>query len=104
MTAAEKLVKWRHDNGLSQRAAAKKAGLSQPAWQSYESGGLPKTPAAVKIERATGGAVTVSDWVESEETRAVRRARSSAKRVPRVAKSDPESGVLPNGAPHKAAS
>lgn len=83
MTPAEKLVKWRHERGLSQREAAALAGLSQPAWHAYENGGLPKTPAATSIESATGGAVRVTDWVESEETRSVRRARAKAKRVPR---------------------
>lgn len=82
MTPGEKLVEWRHARGLSQRAAAKLAGLSGAAWQAYESGGLPKTPAAVTIERITDGAVKVLDWAESEEERAVRRARAKAKRVP----------------------
>lgn len=75
---------WRHERGLSQREAAKLAGLSQPAWQAYENGGLPKTPAAVSIERITDGAVRVVDWTESEEVRAVRRARAKTRRVPRV--------------------
>lgn len=83
MTPAEKLVKWRHEHALSQKQAAEMAGLSQPAWQAYENGGLPKTPAAVAIEKITKGAVKVFDWAESEEDRAVRRAKSKAKRVPR---------------------
>jgi transcriptional regulator with XRE-family HTH domain len=85
MNAGEKLLKWRHEQGLSQKQAAEKAGLSQPAWQAYESGGLPRTPAASTIERITDGAVKVSDWEESELKRAERRARSKAKRVPRRA-------------------
>lgn len=83
MTAAEKLVKWRLENGLSQREAARLAEVSQPAWQSYESGAIPKTPAATAIARVTKGAVAVSDWVESEEVRAVRRARAKTRRVSR---------------------
>lgn len=85
LSPGEKLVRWRHEKGLSQRAAAALAGLSQPAWQAYECGGLPKTPAATSIERITSGAVRVTDWVESEDARVVRRARAKAKRVPRRA-------------------
>ncbi len=81
MTPGEKLVRWRRENGMTQRAAAKLAGLSHATWHAYESGGLPRTPAAVAIERVTNGAVAVGDWVESEEDRAVRRARAASKRV-----------------------
>lgn len=83
MTPDEKLLEWRQNNGLSQEAAGKKAGLTKAAWQSYESGTIPKTPAAVAIERVTDGAVKVSDWMESEVKRAERRARSKMKRVSR---------------------
>lgn len=96
-------MKWRHANGLTQREAARRAGLSQPAWQAYESGGLPKTPAALSIERLTDGAVSVTDWAESEEERAVRRARAASRRVPR--KRAEESGTdLGEDAKHKEAS
>lgn len=81
MTANEKLLAWRKKKGLTQREAAALTGVSQPAWQAYENSGIPKTPAATAIERVTDGFVSVNDWVESEETRAVRRARAASKRV-----------------------
>lgn len=81
MTAAEKLVQWRLGKGLSQRQAAKLMGRSHVTWHSWENGGLPATNLAVELERVTEGAVAVTDWAESEEARAVKRARTKARRV-----------------------
>jgi transcriptional regulator with XRE-family HTH domain len=84
MTAGEKLVRWRLANELSQREAAARVGLSQAAWQSYESGGHPRVRAATAIEKLTKGAVKVGDWADGEEERAVRMARKAARSVQRT--------------------
>ena len=81
MRAAQKLLEWRKARGLSQRAAATQAGLTQNQWQSYEAGGSPRAAAMAALVKLTGGFVTLSDWLESDEERAVRRARFASKRV-----------------------
>ena len=63
MKASQKLKKWRDTNGLTQRAAALKAGLSQAAWHSIEAGtskriGLDVANAIVAV---TDGAVSLKD-------------------------------------------
>lgn len=83
MTAAEKLIQWRLGKGLSQRKAAKLVGLSHVSWHAWENGGLPTTNMALVIEKITDGVVAVSDWAESEEARAIKQARTKARRVPR---------------------
>jgi len=87
--AARKLVSWRLAQDLSQREAAELAGLTKAAWQSYESGASPKAPAIAAIQSVTNGAVSLQDWTESEQDKAVRRARASSKRVRRARRSTP---------------
>lgn len=81
MNAAQKLLEWRKGRNLSQREAAELAGLTKAAWQAYEAGASPKATAIDAIQKITDGAVSLSDWIESEETKAVRRAKASARRV-----------------------
>jgi len=89
MHVKQRLVEWRKAKGLTQRAAAALAGVSQAAWNSYEddqSGSCPGITAALDIARVTEGAVPVEEWREADSAKAVRRARAASKRVPRQAK------------------
>lgn len=85
MTTGERLAKWRLDEGLSQREAAAKAGMSQAAWQSYESGGKPGVEAAVSIDTLTDGKIKVADWRDSKAEREARRSKAASRRVRRTA-------------------
>lgn len=84
MRTNEKLLAWRLKNDLSQRDAARAAGMSQPAWQSYEAGtAKPKGPNAAKIRVLTKGHIKEAEWLESDEEHAVRQARKAARTVGR---------------------
>ncbi len=85
----QRLEDWRLRRKLSQRAAAKLAGLSHVAWQSYEdstSTSCPGINAALAIATVTEGEIPVEAWREADTAKAVRRARAMAKRVPKVAR------------------
>lgn len=86
MRTNEKLLRWRLGMKLSQREAAARANLSQPAWQSYEAGRCrPNYDSAEKIQRVTKGRIKIAEWRETDEDRAVRRARAASRRVARAA-------------------
>lgn len=53
---------WRIKTGRSQEWLAKETGIDQTLISRYENGAKPRVPNARKIERATGGEVTVDDW------------------------------------------
>lgn len=89
MHVKHRLVAWRKSKGLSQRAAARLAGLSHVAWQSYEDDTIASCPgvnAALAIAKVTEEEIAVADWAEADTAKAMRRARAMSKRVPRVAK------------------
>jgi DNA-binding XRE family transcriptional regulator len=89
MHVKHRLVAWRRREKLSQRSAARLAGVSQAAWQSYEDEGSSSCPgvnAALAIAELTKGEIPVTDWREADLAKAVRRARAASKRVPREAK------------------
>ena len=79
--AAEKLVAWRLGQQLSQREAAARIGVSQPAYQAYETGGVPGIFAALAIERATAGAVQIREWAEPSARDRRRRPKRRAARA-----------------------
>ncbi len=88
MHVKHRLVAWRIGQGLSQRKAAELAKISQAAWQSYEddqSNACPGVNAALTIQEITGGQIPVTEWRALDVAKAVRKARSAAKRVPRSA-------------------
>lgn len=88
MHVKHRLVGWRQRKGLSQRAAAKLAGVSQAAWQSYEddtSTSCPGVNAALSIQEITKGEIPVTEWRELDVAKAVRKARAASKRVARSA-------------------
>ena len=89
MHVKHRLIAWRKGRGLSQRDAARLAGVSQAAWNSYEdaeSTSCPGINAALEIARITDGAVPVEEWREADSAKAVRRAVAASKRVSRPAK------------------
>lgn len=89
MTRGQKLVAWRLAKGWTQRRAAEEAGTNQPTWHGLENGSIPRDGKLMeRVEEMTDGAVTVSDFTESDEERALRMARREA----RTAKPD-ESGT-----------
>ncbi len=59
------MLAWRLESGLSQRAAARKAGLSQPTWTKLEGNRASRVSVGVAalLELVTSGAVTVADFV-----------------------------------------
>ncbi len=66
MTNGEKLRIWRERAGLSQADAAEKIGTKQRTWAQWESEGTtPEIDFAEALEKLTGGAVTMRDWVRS---------------------------------------
>lgn len=99
MTRGQKLVAWRLAKGLTQRKAAEEAGTDQPTWHGMENGSIPRDGALMlRIQEMTDGAVTVADFTETDEERAMRAARREA----RTAKA-PESGTtLPDSPTTKA--
>ena len=77
---------WREASGLRQGAAAKRVGVSQGAWSAWETGHKrPNIEQIVKLAALTASsehAVTLHDFVESEEEAETRRAW---RKVPRSA-------------------
>ncbi len=66
MTNGEKLRAWRERAGLSQDKAARRVGTSQRTWGAWEANGTtPEIDYADAIEKLTGGAVQMRDWVKS---------------------------------------
>lgn len=65
MDAAAKLMSWRKRLELSQREAAKMAGISQAAWQALEAGTMKRLglDVAARIVEVTAGAVALADLV-----------------------------------------
>lgn len=56
--------RWRESKGITGKAAAKLAGVSQPAWSDWEAGKrIPRVDMAVRIADLTRGAVPVTAWV-----------------------------------------
>lgn len=88
MHVKHRLVEWRKREGISQREAAKRARVSQAAWQSYEddtSTACPGVNAALAIAEITKGEIPVTEWRELDLSKALRKARASSKRVSRSA-------------------
>ena len=88
MHVKHQLVAWRQRENISQREAARRAKVSQAAWQSYEddtSTACPGINAALAIQELTKGEVPVTEWRELDVAKAVRKARAAAKRVSRSA-------------------
>jgi DNA-binding XRE family transcriptional regulator len=87
MDVKHRLVEWRKGKGLSQREAARLAGVSQAAWQSYEDARATSCPgvnAALCIEEVTEGEICVDDWREADSAKAARKAVAASKRVQRM--------------------
>lgn len=84
MDVREKLKAWRGERDISQADAAKLAGFTQAAWCSYESGRVPVTGHALRIQEVTAGSpnhVRVEDWMPLiQEQRKARRRRSNVNR------------------------
>jgi len=58
------LFEWLPANGVSQRAFAPRINVSQPTLSRYLKGiTVPNAITTAKIEEATGGEVTMADWV-----------------------------------------
>lgn len=66
MTIGEKVEKWRRARGLSQREAAKGAGISQAAWQAIESGRMKRIGLQVarRVVAYMGGEISIEDLCE----------------------------------------
>lgn len=64
MTVSERLVAWRTSTGLSQREAARRAGVAQPTWSDLEAGRAKRVSVdtAMAVERVTDGAIRVTEW------------------------------------------
>lgn len=83
-----RLVAWRRREGHTQREAARRAGVSQAAWQSYEddtSTACPGVNAALAIQEITHGEIPVTEWRELDVAKAMRKVRAASKRVARSA-------------------
>lgn len=93
MTVKSRLVAWRKSQGWSQREAAKRAGVSQAAWQSYENEdstacpGINAALAIAELTKTTGQEIPVEAWREADIAKVKRKAIAAAKRVVREAKS-----------------
>lgn len=99
MTRGQKLVAWRLAKGWTQRKAADEVGTDQPTWHGMENGSIPRDGALMlRLQELTEGAVTVADFTESDEERALRAARREA----RTAKKDESGPTLPESATTKA--
>jgi transcriptional regulator with XRE-family HTH domain len=70
MTASERLAAWRKREGISQSEAARRAGICQPTWSELEGGRAKRVsvPTAAAVERLTGGAVRIGDWIGDRES------------------------------------
>ena len=63
------LKAWRKANKRTQVWVSKQTGIPQNLLSKYERGSnLPQVLNARKIERATGGAVTIDDWYKDGNT------------------------------------
>lgn len=64
MKVGEKVKSWRLERGLSQRDAAKAAGISQAAWQAIETGRTPRIglDVAERVVTVTQGVVVLADF------------------------------------------
>jgi hypothetical protein len=56
------LTRWRRDRGLSQRAAAKGAKVSQQLWSTCENGHVPRPDEMARIVAFTGDALSPNDF------------------------------------------
>lgn len=76
---SEKVKAWRQACGLSQKAAAKRAEVSQGTWCDWEVGRKrPAIEQIVKLSTMTAAsehAITLHDFVETESDAAERQAR-----------------------------
>jgi transcriptional regulator with XRE-family HTH domain len=65
MSVGKKVRKWRNDRGLSERAAAELAGVSQPTWRAVESDDTKRIglDVAYRFVKALGGAISLDDFV-----------------------------------------
>lgn len=73
MSVGRKVRKWRLAQGLSERQAATKAGISQPAWRAVEADEMKRIGLEVarKIVRACEGAITIEDFFVAPRRRSV---------------------------------
>lgn len=65
MSVGKKIARWRAARGLSERAAAALAHVSQPTWRSVERDEMKRIglDVAWRIVRACGGVVTLDDFL-----------------------------------------
>jgi len=66
MTVGKRVEKWRRDRDLSQRDAAKGAGISQAAWQAIETDRVKRIglQVAQHVVAYMGGAISLEDLVD----------------------------------------
>ncbi len=65
VTTGEEMRAWRLGAGLSQAEAARRVGVCQVTWSSWERGRIaPRIAHAVAIEAMTAGAVPVRAWLD----------------------------------------
>jgi transcriptional regulator with XRE-family HTH domain len=86
MAAAEKIRAWREASGLSQRAAAEQASMSQAAWCEYETGAMTNPAADIvqAFDRLTAGTVhhiTLGDWQARPGPRRAKRPSGKQRRA-----------------------
>lgn len=82
MLAPRLLVEWRTALGLSQGAAAKKLGVSQPTLSDWEAGNKrARTVQALKVAKRTEGKVPVTSWDWTEAAIARWRAEQQQRRA-----------------------
>lgn len=67
MSVGRKVRKWRTSQGLSERAAAAKAGVSQPTWRAVERDDIKRIGLEVarRLVVALDGTITLDDFVAS---------------------------------------
>lgn len=66
-SVGERLLSWRKAAGLTQLAAGKKVGVSQPVWHEWERGTRrPGRERAAALEALTSGLIKASEWDASE--------------------------------------
>jgi transcriptional regulator with XRE-family HTH domain len=80
MDTCEKILHWRTGEGLNQRQAAARAGISQAAWQALESGRCKRIglDVAVRVVKACDGAVSLDDLIGLSSREKRRRPRRAA--------------------------
>jgi transcriptional regulator with XRE-family HTH domain len=70
MVGPQKLREWREAAGLSQAQAAKRLGIAQGTWSTWERGDKrPELEFIFELEKATKRAVRLADWIRSDEER-----------------------------------